>query len=100
MPPSLHSLWQRLEARGSDSVLTRWTRLQNAYEEISKAHLYDNFIINSDLEQAYSELRKIVIHDGKSDKHIKNGLELCEKLNDEFKNADWIGKLRETFRSK
>lgn len=98
LPPSFKSLWERLEGRGSDSIEIRWTRLQNAYEEISKAHLYNNFIINCDLDQAYSELRKIIIEDGKSEKHIKNGQELCEKLNDEFKNADWISKLRAEFK--
>ena len=94
LPPSFKSLWERLEGRGSDSLKTRWTRLQNAYDEISKAHLYNNFIINEDIDQAYSELKKVVIDGSKSHRHIENGKDLCKKLNDEFKNADWIKSLR------
>lgn len=94
LPPSLESLWKRLESRGSDSLETRWIRLQNANSEISMAHNYDYFIVNNDLELAYQELKSIVLSKVTQDKLVENGKNLCQKLNDEFKNADWIKALR------
>ena len=58
LPPTLKLLWDRLEGRGSDDLATRWVRFQNAYNEIKEAHEYENFIINDDLHEAYSELKK------------------------------------------
>ncbi|SMF33990.1 guanylate kinase [Pseudobacteriovorax antillogorgiicola] len=94
LPPSLESLWQRLESRGSDNLETRWIRLQNAYKEISKAEHYQHFIVNQQIDIAYEELRKIIVLGVTDDKHVENGKELCKKLNDEFENADWIKRLR------
>ena len=72
LPPSLRSLWERLENRGSDSLETRWVRLQNAYDEICHANNYQHFIVNNDLEKAYLSLKSIVV-DGKSNEK-ENGI--------------------------
>ncbi len=94
LPPSLKSLWKRLESRGSDSLETRWMRLQNAYDEILHADSYDHFIVNNDLAIAYEALKSVVV-DGKSNKiNDMMGKNLCQKLNEEFENADWIMELR------
>lgn len=95
LPPSLKSLWERLEKRGSDSIQTRWVRLQNAYDEIQKAHEYDVLIINNDLEIAYQTLKTVILSGKPDDTSRRQGLLLCEKLNEEFKSADWIKGLRE-----
>lgn len=94
LPPSMASLWQRLEKRGSDSLEIRWVRLQNAYDEIQKAHEYDILIINNDLEVAYQKLKSIILSGQPEGKGDPEGLKLCQRLNEEFETADWIKGLR------
>lgn len=94
LPPSLKSLWERLEGRGSDSLESRWVRLQNAYHEIKNSDGYDHFIINNNLDEAYEVLKSMVV-DGKSNEmNDEIGKNLRRKLNEEFKNADWVLELR------
>lgn len=95
LPPSMASLWQRLETRGSDNLDVRWVRLQNAYDEIQKAHEYDILIINNELEVAYQKLKSIILSGEPEGKGDPEGLILCQKLNQEFESADWIRGLRE-----
>jgi guanylate kinase len=94
LPPSLASLWQRLESRGSDSLEIRWERLQNAYDEIKKANEYEVLLINKDLEQAFQKLKSLVMNGKSNLGNSAEGLELCQKLNEEFETADWIKGLR------
>lgn len=94
LPPSMASLWQRLETRGSDSLEVRWVRLQNAYDEIQKAHEYDILIINNVLEVAFQKLKSIITSGEPEGRGDPEGLILCQKLNQEFESADWIKDLR------
>ena len=94
LPPSLHSLWQRLESRGSDSFDIRWERLQNAYDEIKKANEYEYLIINDELNLAFEKLKSLVVNGKSSSEDTIAGRLLCIKLNEEFKTADWIRELR------
>lgn len=94
LPPSLESLWHRLESRGSDSLETRWERLQNAYDEIKKANEYKYLIINDELNVAFEKLKNLALS-GKSEAGDEaKGRLLCQKLNEEFETAEWIKKLR------
>lgn len=61
LPPSIRDLWERLSRRGTESLETRWRRLQTAKHEIESAHHYDYFIVNQDLERAYQELVNTVV---------------------------------------
>lgn len=99
LPPSLEELWQRLEKRGSDSLETRWLRLQNAYREIERSEYYNYFIVNDDIDRAYEELQNIVIDGKRGEIDSVAGAMLCTKLKKEFKNADWIQRLRTLVRS-
>lgn len=94
LPPNLRELWERLEKRGSDTLETRWLRFQNAYHEIEITDYYNYFIVNDDLDEAYKELKHIAINgiQGKIDAAMGAGI--CQKLKEEFKNADWIERLR------
>lgn len=96
LPPTLETLWERLAARGTDNLKTRWLRLQNSYREIEIAEHYQSFIVNDDLDKAFMDLKSIVI-DRQNPEHLSStaGLELCRKLKKEFRNADWIQGLRE-----
>ena len=59
-PPSLESLQQRLEARGSDSPENIAIRLRNAHKEIAQQDLYRHVIVNDDLDIAIRDLISII----------------------------------------
>ena len=94
LPPTLEDLWKRLKSRGTDSLETIWLRLQNAYREIEIASNYNYFIVNDSLDAAFDELKSIVIDGQRGKINEAKGQELCEKLKEEYKNADWIQGLR------
>lgn len=60
-PPSLQSLRERLEARGTDSRAVIDERIANAPGELAQSIHYDYIIMNDRLEQAQSAL--VAIHD-------------------------------------
>lgn len=60
-PPSLQSLRERLQARGTDAPEVIDERLRNAPGELAQSIHYDYIIMNDRLEQACSAL--IAIHD-------------------------------------
>ena len=57
LPPSREVLAQRLRGRGTDDQAAIAQRLANAAQELSQAALFDAWIVNSELEQAYAELK-------------------------------------------
>ena len=67
-PPGLDTLEKRLRGRGTDEDHVIRLRLNNAREEINRKDDYDYLVINDDLEQAYSDLKDVVIEilNGKS----------------------------------
>ncbi len=65
MPPSYSDLRSRLEGRNTDSAEVISRRLRNAMKEMASAPKFEFWIVNDDLEQAYSELRAIY-HAGKN----------------------------------
>lgn len=95
LPPTLEALWKRLERRASDTLQNRMIRLHNAFHEITKAEHYDYFIVNDDLDLAYLKLRSLIVDRKPGDINATNGRELCERLKDEFHNAEWIHRVRE-----
>mgnify|MGYP001460228396 CR=1 FL=1 len=99
LPPSMKSLWERLEGRGSDNLQTRWLRFQNAFEEISSACNYSHFIINNDFETAFQQFKSLILDQQDTSINPKNGVNLCKKLQDEFKNAEWVRGLKDGFES-
>ncbi len=56
MPPSIEILSQRLEKRGSDSKKVIDKRIENAKIEIAQKHMYQNVVINDDLDKAIEAL--------------------------------------------
>ncbi|MBI5593635.1 MAG: guanylate kinase [Deltaproteobacteria bacterium] len=55
-PPSLETLRDRLESRGTDKPDIIETRMINAKKEMAQAHRYRHVIVNDDLELATREL--------------------------------------------
>lgn len=86
MPPSVAALWERLKLRGTDSLEVRWRRLQTAYNELLAGKDFQHFIINDNLEKAFSELKNLVA-DGKPVTLTREeGMRFLQKLIDEFHN--------------
>ncbi len=59
MPPSMETLRQRLEQRGTDSPDVIDIRLKNAEKEMARKDMYSHVLVNDLLEQAVSELYDI-----------------------------------------
>lgn len=93
LPPSVETLWKRLEARGTEPKEVRWRRLMTARAEISSGNLYDYFVVNTDLDPAYKELEDIVIKGKKGKIANRGGAALCQKLLQEFDKGPWLQKL-------
>lgn len=60
MPPSMETLRQRLEGRGTDSAESISKRMKNAENEISRNSGYRHLIVNDDLDSATEEITNIV----------------------------------------
>lgn len=60
MPPSISELEKRLTGRGTDAPGKIKMRVDKAVEEISLSDQFDVTIINDSLEQASSEIEKVV----------------------------------------
>jgi guanylate kinase len=59
-PPSLKALEKRLRKRGTDDPRTIRTRMRNAEREISQSGFFDFWIVNDNLETAFSDLKSII----------------------------------------
>ena len=92
LPPSIRVLWERLAARGTESLEKRWRRLQTARSEIESAQFYDVFVINEELDEAYRELTHVVIECLPPTLSHAQGLAHCAKLLAEFEEP-WVSQL-------
>jgi guanylate kinase len=89
MPPSVEALWSRLKTRGTDSLDVRWRRLKTAKAELKAGRSFRHFIINDDLEKAYTELKNLVMNGNELPLSYKKGVEHCDQLIREFEKAEW-----------
>lgn len=64
LPPSFDELEARLRNRKTDSPEAIQARLKTARDELKQADFFDYRIVNSDLEQAYAELKWILKQEG------------------------------------
>jgi guanylate kinase len=60
LPPSMAELKRRLLRRNEDSADTIAMRLKNSRVEIERWRDYDYVVVNTDLNQAFSEVRAII----------------------------------------
>ena len=97
LPPSIETLWHRLEQRGTDPLQVRWKRFLEAKHEIEAGYVYEHFIVNDDFDRAYAELKAIIINGHHSSKSHKEGLELCRKLMNEYKTSTLLQELKDKF---
>ncbi len=98
-PPSLDVTWKRLAQRGTDSLETRARRLKAARDEIDQSLIFDYFILNSDFDQAYIELKNLVFNNAPPKFSREQAAALREKLLFEYQNLnldEWIKVERQT----
>ncbi|MBM1814831.1 guanylate kinase [Pseudosulfitobacter pseudonitzschiae] len=60
LPPSIHELRRRLEARGQDSKEVIDQRMKKCWDEISHWDGYDYVLVNDDLDETEDSLKKII----------------------------------------
>lgn len=61
MPPSIKILEERLNSRSTDSPESIARRVAKAEKEIKTAELFDTFILNEVLEEAFVKAEKVVL---------------------------------------
>ncbi|MBP6218630.1 MAG: guanylate kinase [Oligoflexales bacterium] len=93
LPPTMNSLWERLNLRGTDSLSVQEKRLRSAYEELRSAAFFDHFIVNDDLEKAYAELKALVQYGKPSSMTHEEGVEHSQKLLKEFETHSYLRKI-------
>ncbi|MBI2603094.1 MAG: guanylate kinase [Deltaproteobacteria bacterium] len=98
LPPTILSLWTRLSQRGTDTLPSKWRRLNTAKEELLQGKNFQHFIINDNLENAYAELKNLVLNNQAVKLSHSEGVRHCMKLNEEFETADWLVELRKKFK--
>lgn len=59
-PPSIKTLKERLERRGTESQSTLKERLERAKKELTYEGLFDMTVVNDDLDKAYREIHDTV----------------------------------------
>ena len=60
LPPSIHSLEERIKSRGDEDIESINLRLKNAKEELTHANEYKHIIINDSFDDAEKELFSII----------------------------------------
>lgn len=97
IPPNVDALWSRMEQRGTDSMETRWHRLQTAHHELEFAKHYDFFIVNDQLSSAVKEMQDIVIKGKKPKISHTDGIKKAADLLDKLHHAPWYIKLKQSY---
>lgn len=84
LPPSIAELHRRLKGRAQDSDEIIAGRMARSRDEISHWAEYDYVLVNSDLDQAESELRAIVTAERLRRSRRPDMMERVRHLNEEF----------------
>jgi guanylate kinase len=58
-PPSIDTLKERLDGRGTETAEAIQKRIKNAEKELERSHVFDHAITNDDLDKAYQKLKSI-----------------------------------------
>ena len=68
LPPSIHSLEERIKSRGDEDLESINLRLKNAKDELAYAKEYKHMIINDSFEDAEKELFNIIAQENSANK--------------------------------
>lgn len=72
LPPTMASLEERLNRRGTESREQLDIRLQNARDEIARADTYDYLIVNDSIEQAVDDFLAVVHAERRRGSRVKS----------------------------
>lgn len=61
LPPSREELARRLQGRGTDDQATIDKRMANAARELEQAEMFQAWVVNDDLNEAYDRLRALYL---------------------------------------
>ena len=81
LPPSIQSLKDRLEIRGTNTKANIDLRIKNAYKEISHAKNYDHILINDDFDECCNNLVSIILGENDFPTDSKTEMFLKKLLN-------------------
>ena len=94
MPPSMETMWERLEKRGTDNLDVRLIRLNSAKAELLGAETCDHFIINDEIEKAYTELEACIISSIPPKLKKEKAISIVEGFLTKINDPDWLKNLR------
>lgn len=72
-PDCPERLEERLRGRGTESPEAISRRLEVARRELGQSHLYRHRVMNIDLERAFADLRRVLVHEGLSEESTSGG---------------------------
>ena len=80
LPPSIHSLEERIKSRGDEDLQSINLRLKNAKDELAYAKEYKHIIINDSFEDAEIELFSIISQKNIANKNIEEVQQFLAQL--------------------
>ena len=80
LPPSIHSLEERIKSRGDEDLQSINLRLKNAKDELAYAKEYKHIIINDSFEDAEIELFSIISQKNLANKNIEEVQQFLAQL--------------------
>lgn len=89
LPPSIRSLWDRLESRGTDSLEVRLHRFKNAVGELEAVGHYEYYVINDNIDKALRSYRGVIEGSPVGSMGTEECKIFCKKLIHEFQSTDW-----------
>ena len=69
LPPSIHSLEERIKSRGDEDIESINLRLKNAKDELAYAIEYNHIIINDSFDDAKNELFNVIAQENSINKY-------------------------------
>ena len=90
----METMWERLEKRGTDNLDVRLIRLNSAKAELLGAKTCDHFIINDEIEEAYTQLEECIISSIPPKLKKENAISIVEGFLAKINDSDWLKNLR------
>ena len=85
MPPTIEELWKRLNSRGTDNEETIIKRFNTARRELEYSNKFHYFVINNDLDQAYTQIYNFITKSIPFNLSREEGIKHSQKLLESFK---------------
>ena len=92
MPPSVDSLWERLNLRGTEDKEIVIKRFNTARKELESSHNFQYFVINDDLDKAYNQIYNFITKNIPFSLSKKEGIEHSQQLLSSFKEKIYTDK--------